>query len=97
MEKQRITISIGGRKHPFSVSPDDETKYRAAADKIDERVKAYCRKFPDREMQDILSIVLREMTLKLQALENREEIDSAGLLEQLKALDDKLESYVNGR
>ena len=97
MDKQRITLSIGGRKYPFSVLPDEETKYRTAVDKIDERVKSYCKKFPDREMQDILSIVLLEMMLKLQSLEKKENLDTSEMLQQLKALDEMLENYLNGR
>ena len=95
MEKQTINIIIGGRNYKFQVVPENESKVRAAAKRIDTKVTTYLQKYENKDMQDILSIVLLDTTLSLISLENKEELSD--VMKQLNDLDAKLESYITSR
>ena len=95
MEKQTINITIGGRSYKFQVAPENESKVRAAAKKIDTKITSYLQRYENKDMQDILSIVLLDTTLNLISLENKE--DMQAVMNQLRDLDTKLEKYISSR
>ena len=95
MEKQTINITIGGRSYKFQVAPENESKVRAAAKKIDTKITSYLQRYENKDMQDILSIVLLDTTLNLISLENKE--DMQDVMNQLRDLDTKLEKYISSR
>ncbi|MCF0177549.1 MAG: cell division protein ZapA [Bacteroidales bacterium] len=95
MEKQKITLMIGQRRLPFNVDADSEPLYRAAAKRINDRVAAYKSRFSERDMEDILGIVLLEMAVTLQSQEEKN--DSKAVAEQLQRIEQRLESYIHGR
>ena len=95
MEKQTINITIGGRSYKFQVAPENESKVRAAAKKIDTKITSYLQRYENKDMQDILSIVLLDTTLNLITLENKE--DMQDVMNQLRDLDTKLEKYISSR
>jgi len=95
MEKQTINIIIGGRNYKFQVAPENEPKVRAAAKKIETKVTSYLQRYENKDMQDILSIVLLDTTLSLISLENKDEISD--VMQQLHDLDMKLEKYISSR
>jgi len=95
MEKQTINIIIGGRSYKFQVAPENESKVRAAAKKIETKVTSYLQRYENKDMQDILSIVLLDTTLSLISMENKDEMGD--VMQQLQDLDKKLEKYISSR
>lgn len=95
MEKQTINIIIGGRNYKFQVAPENESKVRAAAKRIETKVTSYLQRYDNKDMQDILSIVLLDTMSVLISLENKDEISE--VMNQLRDLDTKLEKYISSR
>lgn len=92
-EKQRITVTIGGRKFTFHILPEHEERVRSSVKKIEEKVSFYASKYSTKDMQDILSIVLMEFVMQYISLEQKD--DTKDLVEGLKALDSRLDEYIN--
>jgi len=92
-EKQKITVTIGGRKFTFHILPESEERVRASVKKIEEKVSFYAAKYSTKDMQDILSIVLMEYVMQYISLEEKD--DAKELEESIKALDTRLDEYMN--
>ena len=92
-EKQRITVTIGGRKFTFHILPENEERVRSSVKKIEEKVAFYASKYSTKDMQDILSIVLMEFVMQYISLEQKD--DTKDLVEGIKALDSRLDEYIN--
>ncbi|MBP5504626.1 MAG: cell division protein ZapA [Bacteroidales bacterium] len=92
-EKQKITVTIGGRKFTFHILPENEERVRASVKKIEEKVAFYASKYATKDMQDILSIVLMEFVMQYISLEQKD--DTKDMTEGLSALDRRLEEYIN--
>ncbi|MBQ7253450.1 MAG: cell division protein ZapA [Bacteroidales bacterium] len=92
-EKQKITVTIGGRKFTFHIQPDNEERVRAAVKKIEEKVSFYASKYATKDMQDILSIVLMEFVMQYISLEAKD--DAKDLLAGIATLDKRLEEYID--
>ncbi|NLD21327.1 MAG: cell division protein ZapA [Bacteroidales bacterium] len=95
MEKQAINIVIGGRSYKFQVQPETESRVRDAGKRIEKKLNTYLKKYENKDMQDILSIVLLDTMAGLIALEEKDEISD--VCRQLQDLDKKLEGYISGR
>ena len=95
MERQTINIIIGGRSYKFQVAPENESKVRTAAKRIETKVTSYLQRYDNKDMQDILSIVLLDTMSVLISLENKDEISD--VMNQLRDLDTKLEKYISSR
>ncbi len=95
MEKHNIKIIIGGRSYKYLLSPDMEETVRAAAKRIDSRLSSVKEKYREKDMQDILTIVLLEYMIKLIRLESNSETEQ--LMEELQSLDKKLGEYIISR
>ena len=92
-EKQKITVTIGGRKFTFHILPESEERVRSSVKKIEEKVTFYAAKYSTKDMQDILSIVLMEFVMQYISLEEKD--DLKGINEGLMALDSRLDEYIN--
>ena len=92
-EKQKITVTIGGRKFTFHIQPDNEERVRASVKKIEEKVSFYASKYATKDMQDILSIVLMEFVMQYISLEQKD--DAKDLIDGIASLDKRLEEYIN--
>ena len=88
---QKISIKIAGRMFNLTAtSPEAEELYRNAADIINQRYADYTRKYPGKNVSDLLSMIaLNETVLRLQ---QKKEID--GLKEDEKLLARDLERYL---
>ena len=97
MDEQKVTVnvSIGLRPYSFKVQPVNEARVREAARRIEEKVQAYMERYSNREMQDILSIVMLEFMVSHITLEQKEEFKA--VKEEIDALDRRLEEYLSGR
>jgi len=92
-EKQKITVTIGGRKFTFHILPESEERVRASVKKIEEKVSFYAAKYSTKDMQDILSIVLMEFVMQYISLEEKDDVKS--LMDGINALDARLDEYIN--
>lgn len=92
-EKQRITVTIGGRKFTFHILPENEERVRDSVKKIEEKVAFYASKYSTKDMQDILSIVLMEFVMQYISLEQKD--DTQDLVEGIRNLDSRLDEYIN--
>ena len=92
-EKQKITVTIGGRKFTFHILPENEERVRESVKKIEEKVSLYAAKYSTKDMQDILSIVLMEFVMQYISLEQKDDVKD--IMEGVKALDSRLDEYIN--
>ena len=92
-EKQKITVTIGGRKFTFHILPENEERVRESVKKIEEKVSFYASKYATKDMQDILSIVLMEFVMQYISLEAKD--DAKDLLAGIASLDKRLEECIN--
>ena len=92
-EKQKITVTIGGRKFTFHILPESEERVRSSVKKIEEKVSFYAAKYSTKDMQDILSIVLMEFVMQYISLEEKD--DLKGITDGIAALDSRLDEYLN--
>lgn len=92
-EKQKITVTIGGRKFTFHILPESEERVRASVKKIEEKVSFYQAKYTTKDTQDILSIVLMEFVMQYISLEEKDDVKE--LTAGLSALDSRLDEYIN--
>ena len=97
MDEQKVTVnvSIGLSPYSFKVQPGNEERVRESARRIEEKVQAYMERYSNREMQDILSIVMLEFMVSHITLEQKEEFKA--VKEEIDALDRRLEEYLSGR
>ncbi len=66
----RISVTIAGRKYTLSVERNDETLIRNAAETMNRRISDFARKYPGKDMQDILSMILISNAAELVKSEN---------------------------
>ncbi len=92
-EKQKIAVTIGGRKFTFHILPENEERVRQSVKKIEEKVSFYASKYATKDMQDILSIVLMEYVMQYISLEQKD--DSKELTAGIANLDRRLDEYIN--
>lgn len=62
-ERQAVTVNIGGRKFTFHVEPSNVDRVKNGAAEIGAAISSYQGKFPERDIQDILSLVLMEFVM----------------------------------
>ncbi len=92
-EKQKITVTIGGRKFTFHILPENEERVRESVKKIEEKVAFYASKYSTKDMQDILSIVLMDYVMQYISLEQKDDVKD--IMDNVEALDRRLDEYIN--
>ena len=95
METHKVTIEIGGRKYSSRMPAEEEQQVRIAADRIYARVFEYRLTYADKDMQDILAMVLLDTTRELMSLEGKDEI--ADTLRQVDELTAELDKYLTSQ
>jgi len=65
----KITVTLANRKYTLSVEEEDEIVIRNATEKINGRVKEYLNQFPNKDIQDILAMILLNTTATLSKTE----------------------------
>ena len=61
--KEKVPVLIGDRKFHFHIESEHFDKLKRVAGKIQKTVAFYQEKYPDKDMQDILSLVLVDMAM----------------------------------
>ena len=91
MQQLKIKVKVANRLYPLTINRKDEEGVRKAVKNIEDRLKLYESKFEARDTQDLLSMCLLEMAIKLLADENKIKIDTSieNQLSDLELLIDK--------
>ena len=61
--KKKVSVTIADRKFVFHVLPETVEIVEQTANRLNQAISEYSAKFPDRDMQDILSLVLMEVAM----------------------------------
>lgn len=78
----KITVTLANRKYTLSVEKEDEMVIRNATESINSRIKDYNMQYPQKDMQDILAMILLNTSAALSKNDssgndqNREELIS---------------------
>ena len=91
MENLKIKVSVANRVYPLTINREDEENVRKAVKMIENRLKVYEKNFEARDAQDLLSMCLLEVSIKLLNDEHKIKIDTdiQDQLVNLEALIDK--------
>ena len=90
MKSLKIKVIVANRTYPLTIKREDEEQVRKAVKMIEERLKVYENSFAARDTQDLLSMCLLEMSVKVLTDEQKVKVDSS-YEEQLQ----KLESLID--
>lgn len=90
MQQLKIKVKVANRLYPLTINRKDEEGVRKAVKNIEDRLKLYESKFEARDTQDLLSMCLLEMAVKLHVDEQKVKVDSS-VEDQLLAI----ESIIN--
>lgn len=76
MQKLKIKVKIANRVFPLTISRNEEEGIRKAVKAIEDRLKIYESRFEAKDTQDLLSMCLLEMSVKLFQDEQKLKVDS---------------------
>lgn len=91
-EKINITIKIAERQYPLLVLPVDESKVRAAADKINATLKDLMSKYDGRDMQDYMAMYI--LIIMNQQLNEPPPLDTSSFQNHLSELEKQLDELI---
>ena len=90
MESLNIKVTVANRTYPLTIKREDEEQVRKAVNVIEERLIVYEKSFAARDTQDLLSMCLLEMSVKVLTDEQKLKVDSS-IEEQLQMLESLLD------
>lgn len=93
MESLKIKVTVANRTYPLTIKRDEEEQVRKAVKVIEERLKVYEKNFAARDTQDLLSMCLLEMSVKVLADEQKVKVDSS-VEEQLQMLESLIDEQL---
>ena len=76
MQQLKIKVTVANRAYPLTINRKDEEGVRKAVKNIEDRLKLYESKFEARDTQDLLSMCLIEMAVKVFADDKKVKVDS---------------------
>ena len=77
MQQLKIKVTVANRAYPLTINRKDEEDVRKAVKDIEDRLKLYESKFEARDTQDLLSMCLIEMAVKVFADDKKVKVDSS--------------------
>ncbi len=89
-----IHIKIDNRIYPLVVERSDEEKYRNAAGRLNELIRAFRNEYPGKDGQDILAMAAYQVMVGSPA---GEPDDQGGLINDLKELRDDIADFLKER
>ncbi len=96
MEDQlSIHVNIAERQYPLRVDRKDEERIRKAAKIINDKVLQYKQRYSNKDIQDFLAMTA--LQLALQSLELADNHDPQPIVDELKQLNDELDSFLSGK
>jgi|TARA_B110000467_G_scaffold79504_1_gene71819 cell division protein ZapA len=93
MESLKIKVTVANRTYPLTIKREDEEQVRKAVKMIGERLKVYEKSFAARDTQDLLSMCLLEMSVKVLTDEQKVMVDSS-VEEQLQVLESLIDEQL---
>lgn len=93
MQKLKIKVKIANRVFPLTISRDEEEIVRKAVKAIEDRLKIYESRFEAKDTQDLLSMCLLEMSVKLFQDEQKLKVDS-NLENKLLAMESVIDHHL---
>ncbi|MBJ11303.1 MAG: cell division protein ZapA [Flavobacteriales bacterium] len=93
MESLKIKVIVANRTFPLTIKRKDEEQVRKAVKVIEERLKVYEKSFAARDTQDLLSMCLLEMSVKVLTDEQKVKVDSS-VEEQLQMLESLIDEQL---
>ena len=93
MESLNIKVTVANRTYPLTIKREDEEQVRKAVKVIEERLMVYEKSFAARDTQDLLSMCLLEMSVKVLTDEQKVKVDSS-LEEQLQMLESLIDEQL---
>ena len=95
-EKINISIEIAERPYKLSVSRDQESVVRKAADLINRTIKKYSDTYNYKDYQDLFAMVALQEATKSLNLENEKEFREKGMIKKLTELEEILTTHLEG-
>ncbi|MGC6470087.1 MAG: cell division protein ZapA [Flavobacteriales bacterium] len=93
MQELKIKVSVANRLYPLTIKREDEEGVRRAVKTIEDRLKLYESKFEARDMQDLLSMCLLEMAVKVLNDEQKSKKEDS-LEQQLLAMESIIDTHL---
>lgn len=93
MQSLKIKVTIANRVYPLTIKREEEEQVRKAVKTIEERLKLYEKSFAARDTQDLLSMCLLEMSVKILTDEQKVMVDSS-VEEQLQTLESLIDKQL---
>jgi cell division protein ZapA len=93
MQQLKIKVTVANRVYPLTINRKDEEGVRKAVKTIEDRLKLYEAKYEARDTQDLLSMCLLEMAVKVLGDEQKVKVDSS-LEDQLLAMESIIDSHL---
>ena len=93
MSSLKIKVSVANRTYPLTIKLEEEENVRKAVKMIESRLQVYEKSFEARDAQDLLSMCLLEMAIKLLVDENKIKIDTS-IENQLSDLELLIDKYL---
>ena len=94
MGELSIKIKIANRVYPLTIKAEEEEGVRKAADSINHSVSEFERLYDVKDKQDLLAMAALKVASRNFELENKGIIDSAGIEEDLKKVDELLDQHL---
>ncbi|MDA7768448.1 cell division protein ZapA [Flavobacteriales bacterium] len=93
MKELKIKVTVANRVYPLTIRREDEEGVRKAVKTIEDRLKIYESRFEARDMQDLLSMCLLEMAVKVLGDEQKVKVDSS-LEDKLLAMESIIDKHL---
>jgi cell division protein ZapA len=93
MNELKIKVTVANRVYPLTIRREDEEGVRKAVKTIEDRLKIYESRFEARDTQDLLSMCLLEMAVKVLGDEQKVKVDSS-LEDKLLAMESIIDKHL---
>lgn len=91
MGELSIKIKIANRVYPLTVDSSEEEGIRSAADKINQSIDDFQRLYAVKDKQDLIAMAALKVATRNFDLEKKGILDSAGIEEDLMAVEQLLD------
>ena len=93
MKELKIKVTVANRVYPLTIRREDEEGVRKAVKTIEDRLKIYESRSEARDTQDLLSMCLLEMAVKVLGDEQKVKVDSS-LEDKLLAMESIIDKHL---
>lgn len=96
MSKLAIKIQLAERVYPMTIDSEEEVFIREAEKRVNEYLKIFRDKFHYRDKQDLLAMVVLQLsveTLKLNSEKENQDTHSYDLIEKIDLINNKINQY----